>query len=593
MSRRTPSTSLENAKKEAKRWFKAFQAGDADARTRLEQWNPDAPAVPSLRHIQYALARERGFSGWRELKIALEQQQTSPSGHDGALVSRFLDSACPDHHVRGGPDHVRARHTALRLLERYPEIAQASFATAVVCGDLARVRRMLADEPALATRREPLPNAAREDGGSNDDLVRRDLGPKGWDPLLYLCFTRLPLPTVDENAVAIARSLLDHGADPNTFFKAGGSSYTPLVGAVGEGEEDRPAHQRRDELVKLLLERGAEPYDIQVVYNIAFHGHVLWWLQAMYDRSVFLGRQADWDDPEWSMLNMGGYGSGARWHLDIAVKRNDAVLAEWCLSHGANPNSPPARDTRFLQRTLYEDAIILGHTEVADVLLRYGARPAVVTVEPMDAFVAACLRLDREELTRTLAAHPEFMHAAKPLLEAARRNRTDVARFLLDLGMSPNVENTEKERPLHYAGYHDAVDVARLLIERGADIDPVESNWSNTPLGAATYAQNQRMIDLLAPLSRDVWELTMNGKVERLREVLREKPERARVSWNGHTPLMWLPAHDETLALETVRLFLDHGADPTLRNNDGMTAADRAERLGMFEVASELRRAGG
>ena len=52
---------------------------------------------------------------------------------------------------------------------------------------------------------------------------------------------------------------------------------------------------------------------------------------------------------------------------------------------------------------------------------------------------------------------------------------------------------------------------------------------------------------------------------------------------------MWLPPHDEARALEVAGLFLAHGADPTLRNRDGMTAADRAERLGMYEVAELLR----
>ena len=41
------------------------------------------------------------------------------------------------------------------------------------------------------------------------------------------------------------------------------------------------------------------------------------------------------------MLNAGGYGTGARWFLDAAVEHNDVQLAEWCLSHGANPNSAP------------------------------------------------------------------------------------------------------------------------------------------------------------------------------------------------------------------------------------------------------------
>ena len=75
-----------------------------------------------------------------------------------------------------------------------------------------------------------------------------------------------------------------------------------------------------------------------------------------------------------------------------------------------------------------------------------------------------------------------------------------------------------------------------------------------------------------------------------LREVLAERPERARVSWEGNTPLMWLPPEDEGLALEVVELMLEHGTDPSLRSaEDGTTAADRAEQLGMFRVAERLR----
>lgn len=36
------------------------------------------------------------------------------------LISWFVENACPDHHVRGGPEHVMARHTAMRILDRYP-----------------------------------------------------------------------------------------------------------------------------------------------------------------------------------------------------------------------------------------------------------------------------------------------------------------------------------------------------------------------------------------------------------------------------------------------------------------------------------------
>jgi ankyrin repeat protein len=139
------------------------------------------------------------------------------------------------------------------------------------------------------------------------------------------------------------------------------------------------------------------------------------------------------------------------------------------------------------------------------------------------------------------------------------------------------------------AAYANALDVAELLIARGAEIDPVESNWNNTPLAAAIYAQHLPMIELLARYSRDMWELVYSGSLNRVRELLAERPELAKLSGGGHTLLMWLPPQDEAIALEIARLLLQNGADPTARNNDGHTAADRAERQGMFEVAAALR----
>jgi ankyrin repeat protein len=95
-------------------------------------------------------------------------------------------------------------------------------------------------------------------------------------------------------------------------------------------------------------------------------------------------------------------------------------------------------------------------------------------------------------------------------------------------------------------------------------------------------------MDFLAPLSRDVWNLTYNGYVDRLREVLAEKPERARVDWDEWSPLLWLPPHDEDLALETVRLFVEHGADPHRPARNGSTPLSRAKALGMTRVAQYL-----
>jgi hypothetical protein len=54
---------------------------------------------------------------------------------------------------------------------------------------------------------------------------------------------------------------------------------------------------------------------------------------------------------------------------------------------------------------------------------------------------------------------------------------------------------------------------------------------------------------------------------------------------------MWLPTDDEQRAIEIARLFLEHGANAAARASDNTTAADRAERLGMFDLAALLRSA--
>lgn len=589
----TVGTTLENLRKEAKRWLKALGAKDAEALERLHRAYPKVFGRPVLRDVQHALALEYGLQNWKELKLALQRaaaEGTQAQGTQTEFVARFLECACPDHHVRGLPAHRMARHAAMRILQENPWIARESIYTAVVCGEIEEVERILRDRPQLANARRSVAGPDRSGAGGSYDFLGA-LGGKEWEPLLYLCFTRLPLAKAEANAVAIARRLLDRGADPNASFPAGGSRYTPLVGVIGEGEEGRPPHSCRDELARLLLEHGAEPYDGQVIYNIHFHGKILWWMKLMYEFSVKAGRRADWEDPEWHMLDQGGYGSGARWHLRTAVEKNDVELAEWCLVHGANPNAAPERDQRFPQHSLYEHAVRLGRSEIAELLVRYGARRQDVVLDDQDQFVGACLRLDRDEVHRILAQHPEYLRSAQAIFDAAKQDRADVVAFLLDIGTPIEVEDPKKQRPLHVAAANDAVHVAELLIERGAEPDPYELNYSNTPLDFAVYHEYPRMIQLLSQHSRDVWNLSFMGDVDRLREIVPAEPQLAKVSWQS-TPLFWLP-EDEHKALEIVRLFLEHGADPNFRSNkDGSTAAEVARKRGMRQVAALLDSAG-
>jgi ankyrin repeat protein len=199
------------------------------------------------------------------------------------------------------------------------------------------------------------------------------------------------------------------------------------------------------------------------------------------------------------------------------------------------------------------------------------------------------MQLDRDKVQSMLEQHPEYLQSTGAMFQAVRLDRADIVAFLLDLGVPIDIEDRHKNRPLHIAAANDALHVAALLIERGAEIDPVETNWENTPLDFAVYHWQPRMIDLLSRVSRDVWNLTFTGKVDRLRELLRAQPDLATaVNTNGATLLMWLP-DDEARALEIARLLLSHGADPSIRNKGGQTAADLADKRGLADVAEVLR----
>jgi ankyrin repeat protein len=410
-------------------------------------------------------------------------------------------------------------NAAMRLLSRHPDIAHANVFTSAVCGDLERVQRLLDVQPGVAS----------EPGG-----------PRKWPPLLYLCNARLDV-AVQEHAVAIARTLLDAGADPNARYILHGDEdypYSALACVLGRGEEEARTHERAEPLARLLLERGAEPYDRQLLYNVfadnssrgLLGDDMVWLLDLIYTHSLQRGRKADWDNPDWPMLDPWGRGHGAGFLLDAAMDGHHPTLMAWLLAHGARPD------------------------------------PARVKQQPSDEDSPA------------------------RLLVAVQHDRTDIVEHLLDGGMSADHDFADlgHSRPLHHAAGADAAGVIALLIARGAEVDPRESNWNATPLGFAIFGERRRAIDALARVSRDVFNLTFAGQVERLRELFDEEPALATaVKTNGATPLMWLP-DEEARAVDIIELFLAHGADPAARTVDGKTAIDLALERGLDTAAARL-----
>lgn len=123
-----------------------------------------------------------------------------------------------------------------------------------------------------------------------------------------------------------------------------------------------------------------------------------------------------------------------------------------------------------------------------------------------------------------------------------------------------NAVNAAGETPLMLAALRGRLDTARLLVQRGAQIN--REGWS--PLHYACSGPDEGVA---------AWLLSQGAEID------------AR-SPNGSTPLMMAAGYG---GLSTAELLLKAGAKAKLQNEQGLRAADFAERAGRDRFAKLLR----
>ena len=70
--------------------------------------------------------------------------------------------------------------------------------------------------------------------------------------------------------------------------------------------------------------------------------------------------------------------------------------------------------------------------------------------------------------------------------------------------MNPNHMNWRRVTLLHDMAYTGAIQKARLLIDHGADIDPIDEEYRSTPLGFAVRWGQREMVGFLLERGADV-----------------------------------------------------------------------------------------
>jgi hypothetical protein len=234
----TLATSLENLRKQAKRWLKELRANGPEARARFERAYPRAPVNPMLRDVQYALAREYGQESWIALKKVVENLATESPG-------TTLQTQTSEGYERLAQDLVLAydsqdQAALQRLNEHYHRsftfddlwaeiwrrvyaVRQRSFKVPKNTLQLAEAQTLIAQDAgfgswasltrAMATGASPVP-AYEIDMAEYRIAPRRQLSDKEWDELLAVMkerrITALEANGLMTDAVLAAIAELDH-----------------------------------------------------------------------------------------------------------------------------------------------------------------------------------------------------------------------------------------------------------------------------------------------------------------------------------------------------------------------------------------------
>ena len=178
--------------------------------------------------------------------------------------------------------------------------------------------------------------------------------------------------------------------------------------------------------------------------------------------------------------------------------RRVALLAE----HGADLAEPDADG-----RTPADLAALNGNTAIEAALMAAGA--ASVQLWGADALVAAAMRGDGETADELVAQDPGVVTAAREarpglLVWAASQTSIGCRRA----APSPRLGRQRRgradapvempwETALHAAAGDGDLELARLLLARGADPSPLDARFESTPLGWAGYFGRTELIALL------------------------------------------------------------------------------------------------
>ena len=378
------------------------------------------------------------------------------------------------------------------------------------------------------------------------------------------------------------------GSTPTPVSKSGkGATPTVVPTPVSKSEKGAtptvvPSQTSAsiDKAVDMNLDLGLITVADSAEFDIG-SGRLSWSLASIQSQSGYLyGQNYDEDFPEfaglWDKIQAGAQARTCdeslnnRAALDYSSVRNN-TFEPHTIQFGTRASDCYTGPIIFEQNGAYgaldpvqindDGSIIfewiLAHKTYVDLQIENNAPVNLGSTSPLKEFIA--------RLTRS---NPTTLH------EAARNNSLDGARLLIDRGVDIDAKDNSGRTALDIAAANNALDVATLLIDRGADIE-AKNNWNETALWRA--AQNN---------STDVATLLIDRGAN---------TDGIDLSWMPGRSVLNNALHEAVRdnSLEVATLLIDRGADIDAKDINalgyrGSTALHIAAESNFLDVARLL-----
>ncbi|KAI1288837.1 hypothetical protein F5Y03DRAFT_389016 [Xylaria venustula] len=279
----------------------------------------------------------------------------------------------------------------------------------------------------------------------------------------------------------------------------------PLSSDMESASSRNFTFNQNETLFSQLIEHGNE--EVAMVFVLTRHIGVHGIDQTLMDGSVKLVQL---------LINHGA--NISRTTLMLAAESGHTEAVKLLVNHSANMST-----TNHHGNTALMLAAKNGHTETVQLLINYGADISAAVIRRRIEVVRLLLdhgadvsAIDKKGMTPLhWASEHGNCQAVKLLLNQNASlsyfGDTDVARLLLDHGADISAINIQGMTPLHCASAYGRVERAKQLLDWGANISAT-TRLQETPLHLAAYNGEVEMVALLLNQGADLAATTLSGE---------------------------------------------------------------------------------